>query len=85
MSSARQTVIRGPSFFAGFGNLPVFTPAHQVDFETGIGPSGARIDDNRTKPASGNELERIISYLHQVNDGDGLPAGLSAVAELGFA
>jgi hypothetical protein len=85
MSSARQTVIRGPSFFAGFGNLPVFTPAHQQDFETGTGPSGARMDDNRTKPLSGNAMGRIISYLHLVKDGDGLPAGLSAVAELGFA
>lgn len=53
MSSTRQTVILLPSLM-GLGNRPERTPAHQVLFETGIGPFGARMDDNRTKPAEGS-------------------------------
>ncbi len=49
MSATRQTVILGPSLI-GRGNRPDLTPAHHVDFETGIGPDGARIDFRRTKP-----------------------------------
>jgi hypothetical protein len=51
MSSTRQAVLRGPSL-TGFGKRPDFTPAHQVDLETGIGPFGARIDRRRIKPAT---------------------------------
>lgn len=54
MSSARHAVIRGPSF-TGLGYRPDLTPDHQVDFETGTGPFGARISDRRTKPVCGNE------------------------------
>jgi hypothetical protein len=49
MSSTRQAVMRGPSF-TGLGYRPVFTPAHQVDLLTGIGPRGARMPDSLTKP-----------------------------------
>ncbi len=35
MSAARQTVVRLPNL-KGFGNLPVFTPAHQLDRLIGI-------------------------------------------------
>jgi hypothetical protein len=35
MSDASHTVTLGPSF-VGAGNLPLFTPAHQVLFDTGI-------------------------------------------------
>ncbi len=52
MSSTRQAVVRGPSF-TGSGKRPDLTPAHHVDLETGIGPSGPRIDLSRTKPVSG--------------------------------
>src|SRR5438477_5769328 len=48
MSSIRHAVMRGPSF-TGLGYRPVFTPAHQVDLLTGIGPRGARMPDSRTK------------------------------------
>src|SRR4030088_1870365 len=49
MSYTRQAVIRGPSF-TGFGYRPLFTPAHQVDLLTGIGPRGARMPESLTKP-----------------------------------
>lgn len=49
MSSTRHAVIRGPSF-TGFGYRPDFTPAHQVDRLTGIGPWGAMIDAKRSRP-----------------------------------
>src|SRR3982074_1230271 len=49
MSSTRQAVMRGPSF-TGLGYRPLFTPAHQVDLLTGIGPRGARMPDSLTKP-----------------------------------
>jgi hypothetical protein len=39
MSHSRQAVIRGPSF-TGAGKRPERTPAHHVDFDTGIGPFG---------------------------------------------
>jgi hypothetical protein len=53
MSSTRHAVVRGPSF-TGCGKRPAFTPAHHVDFDTGIGPRGARIEESRTKPVSGS-------------------------------
>ena len=62
MSSTRQTVIRGPSF-ADFGKRPVFTPAHQVDLLTGMGPPGAKIDERRRKPVSGSMIESRIIHL----------------------
>lgn len=62
MSSTRQTVVRGPNFI-GFGNRPVLTPVHQVDFETGMtgGIGGSALGSpmiclRRTKPNWGNEL-----------------------------
>ena len=39
--------------FTGKGKLPLLTPAHHVDFDTGIGPSGPSIDEILTKPSSG--------------------------------
>jgi hypothetical protein len=35
------------------GKRPLFTPAHQVERPTGIGPCDARIEASRTKPALG--------------------------------
>ena len=55
MSSTRHAVIRAPSF-TGLGKRPSFTPAHQVDLLTGIGPLGAIIDGRRTKPVVGNSV-----------------------------
>jgi len=49
MSSTRQAVMRGPSF-TGLGYRPLFTPAHQVDLLTGIGPRGARMPESLRKP-----------------------------------
>jgi hypothetical protein len=48
----------------GLGNLPLLTPAHQVDFETGIDP-GAKIDFRRTKPVWEKEetLDTIASMI----------------------
>ena len=51
-TSTRHTVIPFPNF-RGAGKRPVFTPAHHVDFDTGIGPSGPRIEEILTKPSSG--------------------------------
>ena len=69
MSSTRQAVVRGPSL-TGWGKRPDFTPAHHVDFETGIGPRGARIDTRRTKPVSGNALGCDTMGLHSMaNEG----------------
>jgi len=49
ISSTLQTVVRGPSFI-GFGNRPSLTPSRQELLLIGI---MARIDESRTKPASG--------------------------------
>ena len=62
MSSTRQTVVRGPSF-RGLGKRPDFTPCHQVDLETGIGPTGASIWERRTNPVWG-KLSRCIAVPH---------------------
>jgi hypothetical protein len=75
--------VRGPSF-TGLGNRPVLTPAHQVDFETGIGPSGARIDVSRTKPVLGSVACCIMMRLHPVGDGGGLGGVARPVSEFGF-
>ena len=61
MSSTLHAVMRGPSF-TGFGYRPSLMPAHQVDLLTGIGPSGARIWDNRTKPSE--EAEPYSAKCH---------------------
>ena len=53
ISSTRQTVTLRLNLI-GCGKRAERTPAHQVLFETGIGPSGAKMDDNRTKPAAGS-------------------------------
>ena len=59
MSSARQAVVRGPSF-TGAGKRPVRTPSHQVDLLTGmIGGEGGFVAElpmiwrNRRNPVSG--------------------------------
>jgi hypothetical protein len=62
MSSAFQTVVRGPSF-CGFGKRPSRTPCHHVDLETGIGPTGAKMDDNRTKPVRGKMIKDMFVRL----------------------
>ena len=41
--------MRGPSL-TGLGYRPLFTPAHQVDLLTGMGPRGARTPESLTKP-----------------------------------
>lgn len=55
MSSARHAVTRGPSF-TGRGKRPLLTPSHHVDFPTGIGPAGARMDARRRRPVSGKPI-----------------------------
>src|SRR5262245_42942919 len=55
MSETFQAVTRGPSF-TGRGKRPVFTPDHQVDFEMGSGPLGAKIEESRTNPVSGRPM-----------------------------
>jgi hypothetical protein len=49
MSSTRQAVILGPNLI-GCGNRFDLTPAHQVLFDTGIGPHGAMIFLSRMNP-----------------------------------
>ena len=61
MSLANQTVVRGPSL-RGLGKRPDLTPCHHVDFETGIGPVGARIEESRTKPDWGKSRS-ILRFL----------------------
>src|SRR5262245_47669776 len=63
ISSIRHAVVRGPSL-TGFGNRPVFIPAHQVLLLTGIGPRGAKIDASRTKPVSGSVSRCAKVRLH---------------------
>ena len=53
MSSTRQAVILGPNLTGG--KRFDFTPAHQVLFDTGIGPYGAMIFFSRMKPVSGRQ------------------------------
>jgi hypothetical protein len=65
MSSTRHAVIPLPSF-AGAGNRPDFTPAHQVDFETGMGPAGPRTTDSRTKPSAGSERRFSVVVCDRV-------------------
>lgn len=60
MSSARQTVMRGPSLI-GRGYRPSRTPAHQVDLLTGIGPAGARIDCSRSSPVARGSVDVIVT------------------------
>src|SRR5436190_23952688 len=60
MSPTRHTVIRGPSFI-GFGYRPDFTPAHQVDLLTGIGPPGPMMDAKRIKPDFGRATNSTSS------------------------
>lgn len=62
--------MRGPSFI-GLGNLPDFTPAHQVLLDTGIiaGTGGLLFGSpmmlcNRTKPVSG----KIMSFSYFFRD-----------------
>lgn len=68
MSSTRHAVMRGPSF-TGFGNRPSLMPAHHVDLLTGIGPFGAMIAGNRTKPVVGSSVWFGTVSLHPFADG----------------
>ena len=65
MSSTRHAVMRGPSL-TGFGYRPLFTPAHHVDFETGIGPSGAMMLGSLTNPAVGSRFDPDMSASVQL-------------------
>jgi hypothetical protein len=67
ISSARQTVILGPNL-RGFGKRPDFTPAHQVDLLTGIGPLGARMHASLTKPLAGNSGSCGMDHLRSVEE-----------------
>src|SRR5690606_33492702 len=83
MSSTRHAVMRGPSL-TGFGKRPSLMPAHQVDLLTGIGPAGARMEANRTKPVAGSSgmvdmvPPRAVAYEAV------LGRAIQLVAELGF-
>ncbi len=87
ISSTRHAVVRGPNL-TGFGKRPSLIPAHQVDFDTGIGPSGARIFLSRRKPVSGSVACCAKVCLHPVVDEavlqriarieDGKPVGFRA-------
>ena len=81
ISSTRHAVIRGPSF-TGLGNRPDFTPAHQVDLPTGIGPSGDIMDESRTKPVSGNALG-AMDQLRSLGNGAILRCLTRALGEFG--
>ena len=67
ISSTRHAVVRGPNL-TGFGKRPSLMPAHQVDFDTGIGPRGANIDARRTKPVSGSVACCAKVRLHPIQD-----------------
>jgi hypothetical protein len=81
MSSTRQAVVRGPSF-TGFGNRPSLTPAHHVDFETGIGPFGAKIEVRRTKPVSGSTADCTMMRLRAVEHEEGLGGARMQVVDI---
>src|SRR5262249_52935493 len=68
ISSTRHAVTRGP-ILIGFGKRPDFTPAHQVDLLTGMGPRGARMARKRTNPVRGSSLSWDIARLRLVKDG----------------
>ena len=73
MSSARQTVVLGPSLL-GLGKRPSFTPCHQVDLDTGIGPCGYKMLDKRTKPVLGKlpfDCASIFSFIIFAPSGKG--------------
>src|SRR5258706_1429488 len=83
MSSARQTAIRGPSF-NGLGKRPDLTPSHQVDLLTGIGPFGARMDANLTKPLAGNSKSCGTDCLRPIREEDVLGWPTRTEAEFGY-
>jgi hypothetical protein len=56
ISSFRHAVMRGPNF-TGAGNRPALTPAHQVERDTGMGPSGLMMDLNRLKPLEASVVD----------------------------
>ncbi len=62
ISATRHAVVRGPSLI-GCGKRPLLTPAHQVDFATGIGPLGPRIDDSLMNPVSGRPSDMNQPHL----------------------
>jgi hypothetical protein len=55
MSSTRQAVILGPNLI-GCGKRFDLTPAHQVLFDTGIGPYGAMTFLSLMNPVSGRQI-----------------------------
>jgi hypothetical protein len=63
ISSALQAVMRGPNF-TGWGKRPDFTPAHQVDLLTGMGPAGARTAERRrSRSFEGDEFKGHLNAL----------------------
>lgn len=55
--------MRGPSL-TGFGKRPDFTPAHQVDLLTGMGPAGARTAERRrSRSFEDDEFKRHLNAL----------------------
>ena len=80
----RQHVVLGPNL-TGFGNLPVFTPAHHVLLLTGIGPRGAKIEESRRNPVCGNVKTSGIDHLRRVEDGDDLLSPMVPVTEFGLS
>jgi hypothetical protein len=65
MSSARQTVMRGPNLI-GLGNLPSRTPAHQVDFPTGMGPPGMMISLMRRRRLAFETSVSVMLMLQRI-------------------
>jgi hypothetical protein len=54
--------MRGPSF-TGLGKRPDFTPAHQVDLLTGIGPAGAKMEERRRNPPVVVEGKLFVMFM----------------------
>ena len=78
ISSTRHAVIRGPSF-TGLGYRPLLTPAHHVDFETGMGPFGARIEASLRNPVC--ERSTDMHTLQSLRVWTVLRRGVGGVAE----
>lgn len=88
ISSTRHAVMRSPSFRTGCGNRPDFTPAHQVDLETGIsgGIGGLAVGSpiiclRRRKPVAGRWfiLDVSVPLRPLLADGDILRWGIRFV------
>ncbi len=74
--------MRGPSL-TGLGKRPDLTPAHQVDLATGMGPSGAIMDFNRTKPVVGKEVWFDIGCPRSIDHGANLGRPTNVLDEVG--